>query len=74
MIDHCDVCGKHNGSCNEYQRADGEAITICPSCLMWGMDSVSKMARDLHKAGKKAKEAKSNESAGAKKARALGRR
>ena len=62
MIDHCDVCGKHNGSCNEYQRADGGVITICPSCLFWGEDNVSRMARDLHKAGKQIKEVKSNAS------------
>lgn len=74
MIDHCDVCGKHNGSCNEYQRADGGIITICPSCLFWGEDNVSRMARDLHKAGKKVEEANSNERAGTKKARTLGRR
>lgn len=47
----CDVCGRENGSCNRYAGALGE-ITICPSCLAFGCDEVSKAARNAHKEGR----------------------
>lgn len=74
MIDCCDICGKHNGSCNEYQRDDGGILTICPSCLFYGEDPLSRMARDLHKAGKLLKEVGSNANSRTAKACAVGRR
>lgn len=74
MIDYCDICGKHNGSCNEYQRDDGGIITICPSCLFFGEDPLSRMARNLHKAGKLLKEVGSNANTRTAKTRAVGRR
>lgn len=74
MIDYCDICGKHNGSCNEYQRDDGGILTICPSCLFFGEDPLSRMARDLHKAGKLLKEVGSNANTRTGKTRAVGRR
>lgn len=74
MIDYCDICGKHNGSCNEYQRDDGRILTICPSCLFYGSDPLSRLARDLHNAGKQVKEVGSNANNRTAKARAVGRR
>lgn len=47
----CQVCGKENGSCNQYITKTGRGITICPSCLMWGMDATSKLARQAHNDG-----------------------
>lgn len=47
----CQVCGKENGSCNQYITKTGQGITICPSCLTWSMDATSKLARQAHKAG-----------------------
>ena len=47
----CQVCGKENGSCNQYITKTGQGITICPSCLIWGMDATSKLARQAHKDG-----------------------
>ena len=47
----CQVCGKESGSCNQYITKTGRGITICPSCLMWGMDATSKLARQAHKEG-----------------------
>ena len=74
MIEYCDICGKHNSSCNEYQRDDGGILTICPSCLFYGEDPLSRMARDLHKAGKQVKEANNHANTRTAKARAVGRR
>lgn len=47
----CQICGKENGSCNQYITKTGQGITICPSCLMWGMDETSKLARQAHNDG-----------------------
>lgn len=47
----CQVCGKENGSCNQYITKTGQGITIFPSCLVWGMDATSKLARQAHKDG-----------------------
>lgn len=48
----CDICGQENGSCNQYELRQGQTITICPSCLVWGMDEASKLARQAHKEGR----------------------
>ncbi len=47
----CQVCGKENSSCNQYITKSGQGITICPSCLMWGIDDISELARQAHKDG-----------------------
>lgn len=44
----CDVCGQENGSCNRYELLLGHTIIICPGCLIWGMDEISKLARQAH--------------------------
>lgn len=61
----CDICGKENGSCNQYELRQGQTIIICPSCLVWGMDETSKMVRQAHKEGRLVKD----EAAKARKAR-----
>lgn len=48
----CNVCGRENGNCNRYLGRDGRTLTICPSCLVFGCDKVSKAARDAHKEGR----------------------
>ncbi len=48
----CQVCGHENGSCNQYITRNGIDITICPSCLIWGSDEISKLARQAHKEGR----------------------
>ena len=48
MINKCNVCGELR-NCNLYLTADGRRISICPSCLVWGADSISRDARQAHK-------------------------
>lgn len=48
----CDICGCENGSCNRYETRDLRTFVICPTCLVFGMDERSKLARQLHKEGR----------------------
>lgn len=61
----CDICGKENGSCNQYELRQGQTIIICPSCLVWGTGLKATLARQAHKEGRLLK----NEAAKAGKAR-----
>lgn len=47
----CQVCGQMNSSCNQYITRLGVGITICPSCLVWGTDEISSLARQAHREG-----------------------
>ena len=52
MQRRCNVCGEENGSCNRYLLCDSRIIAICPRCLVFGYDDVSKAARAAHKDGR----------------------
>lgn len=48
----CHICGKYNGSCNQYPTLDGRGLTICPACLAWSNDPIAKAARQAHNEGR----------------------
>lgn len=52
MVQKCDSCGHESGSCNSYLTPEMQEITICPSCLVFGCDAISKAARVAHEQGR----------------------
>ena len=45
----CHICGKYNGSCNQYPTLDGKGLTICPACLAWSNAPIAKWIRQAQK-------------------------